>query len=335
MTSSILRSSETRVESSSTNRLTQAVARLVIIVCTRRKPFHFLALSFIPYITPTTKHQSLRNYTFAAPSHHHTAFCQAKPHQVIQGVTLARKTITNRVADFPTSVMASREVVAQNFKQLLEQCDPDAMPDMISQMNLKLAHHRRTLNSQRSPLTKLPPELILNIGEWVLGKGSLDRDKARFIKVLPFMQTCAQLQAQLLPLFAKTLTYEILVFEDQIWDDGIRELNKLERRGPLKGRVNFVVHISDFPVELEWSTAAAIAGALECAIYGTLTGKSTVYVECPYLESRADGPPAYYVSHDREAHMLERANEPGFPLKLLSPEEARSLWSIAREGEGD
>jgi hypothetical protein len=292
------------------------------------------------HTTLKTHHQSVSEQTFAAPSHHCIASCHITPHQVTQVIVLARKTITDRVAEPYTSATASKEHVAQTFKQLLEQCDPSEMPEMINQLTLKLAYHRRTLNSQQSPLTKLPPELILETGELVLGKGSLERDKFQFRKVLPMMQTCVQLRAQLLPLFSKSSICSIFVSEDQIFDETIRELERWKRKSPHKGRVTLVVNVPRF----DWrnpngrfSSAAAMAGALECAIYGSLKNEPAVYVECTRLDFQGDDRPFHYVGRKREASMLERSDLRGklvWPepsLKRLNPKEGKVVWTLAKE----
>ena len=39
--------------------------------------------------------------------------------------------------------------VMQTLEQLLEQCDPDEIPEMVSRLKIKLARHCQELNSQQ------------------------------------------------------------------------------------------------------------------------------------------------------------------------------------------
>lgn len=81
---------------------------------------------------------------------------------------------------------------------------------MVTRLKTKLARHRQALNSQQSLLlTRLPTELILEIGERVLGEPSIRSNKAWFRRVLPLLQTCVQLRAQLRPLLFTPLTCEV------------------------------------------------------------------------------------------------------------------------------
>ena len=86
----------------------------------------------------------------------------------------------------------------QTFEQLLEQCDPDESPEMVARLKTKLARHRQAFHPQQSLLLhKLPPGLIVDIGERVLGLITQRGEKAWFRRVLPLLQTCVQLRAQL------------------------------------------------------------------------------------------------------------------------------------------
>lgn len=157
------------------------------------------------------------------------------------------------------------------FEQLLEQCNPDEIPEMVARLKTKLARHRQTLNSQQSLLLiKLPPELLVEIGRHVLGKVTFKADKAWFRQVLPVLQTCVHLRAQLRPLFSTALICEMTVSADRIWDNVHKALAKWDKGGEsYRGPVILIVNIKSMG-GLSLSTAAAIAGALESAIYGSL-----------------------------------------------------------------
>ena len=169
----------------------------------------------------------------------------------------------------------------QTFEQLLEQCDSDEIPEMVARLKTKLASHRQTLNSQQSLLLiKLPPEFLVEIGRHVLGKVTFKADKAWFRQVLPVLQTCVHLRAQLRPLFSTALICEMTVGADRIWDNVHKALAKWDKGGEsYRGPVILIVNVKSMG-GLSLSTAAAIAGALESAIYGSLSGVPSVYVRC-------------------------------------------------------
>ena len=198
--------------------------------------------------------------------------------------------------------------VLQTFEQLLEQCDPEDIPEMVTRLNIKLARHRHTLNSQQSLLlAKLPPELIMDIGERVLGEHSLQSDKRWFRQVMPLLQTCVQLRAQLRPLLSTPLVCEITVSADQpdrIFDEALKAVAKWKEGRSHRGKVIVIVNtVTVGRHGLNLSTAAAHAGALECAIYGSLLRQPLVYVWCADFV-RDSGVFRYFASHRREDNMV-------------------------------
>lgn len=97
-----------------------------------------------------------------------------------------------------------------DLKQLLEQSNPKDHPEIVSQVKALLARSCRDQNAQHSALLKLPMELIVMIGEHVLDSTRADflyRKKLWFATVLPLMQTCTQLRAELRPLRLTALTH--------------------------------------------------------------------------------------------------------------------------------
>lgn len=108
------------------------------------------------------------------------------------------------------------------------------------------------------------------------------------------MQTCTQLRASLRPLLSKPMLCTVVATRDRIWEDTFKTLEHWRKGGSHKGRVTITVDLVAGSGSLERSTAAAIAGALEIAMYGRLSENPTVYVECVNYKGQ-------YVSHKREA----------------------------------
>ena len=219
----------------------------------------------------------------------------------------------------------------QTFEQLLEQCDSDEIPEMVARLKTKLASHRQTLNSQQSLLLiKLPPEFLVEIGRHVLGKVTFKADKAWFRQVLPVLQTCVHLRAQLRPLFSTALICEMTVGADRIWDNVHKALAKWDKGGEsYRGPVILIVNVKSMG-GLSLSTAAAIAGALESAIYGSLSGVPSVYVRCTNVFVRGGSSAKHYVSHCRD-DMLGESSHGGPYFTLTSQAEAISVWNKARQ----
>ena len=225
----------------------------------------------------------------------------------------------------------------QTFGQLLEQCHPDDIPEMIARLKTKLARHRQALNLQHSLLlTEMPTELILLIGERVLGVIDLKSNKAWFRRVLPLLQTCVQLRAQLRPLFSTPLVHEVIVSVPRMYDEALKALAKWREDGPRRVRDILIVNYKSGP-GLKLSTAAAVAGALEGAIYGSLSSEPAVYVRCVKLSVQSTGLGVHHISHCRENNMIGEAFNlrKGRSFRYIDKEEAKLVWIKARQNGWD
>ena len=227
--------------------------------------------------------------------------------------------------------------VLQTFEQLLEQCDPEDIPEMVTRLNIKLARHRHTLNSQQSLLlAKLPPELIMDIGERVLGEHSLNSDKRWFRQVLPLLQTCVQLRAQLRPLFSTPLVCKTIVNADQpdrIFDKALKAVAKWKEGRSHRGKVILIIDTLTVGMHgLNLSTAVAHAGALECAIYGSLLCQPAVYVRCVDVFIRDYGVFRHFVSHRREDDMVAKVLQTRKQYsRCVTRKDAVLIWNQARK----
>jgi hypothetical protein len=214
---------------------------------------------------------------------------------------------------------------------------PDETPEMVARLKTKLALHRQALNSQQSSLlTKLPTELILNIGERVLGITSLKSDKARFRRVLPLLQTCVQLRAQLRPLLHTLLVCEVKFMSTHLIEaEVLKAWAKWKKNGSYQGRTILIVNnMNGYGLKL--GTAAIIAGALERAIYGSLSREPAVYIRCTTVFIWGSGGGKYYISHRRESMIGESHNYfNGRSFRYINREELDAVWVKARENRSD
>ena len=231
--------------------------------------------------------------------------------------------------------------IMETFEQLLEQCEPDEIPEMVARLKTKLARHRQTLNPQQSLLLhKLPPELMVDIGERVLGSIPHKGDKSWFRKVLPLLQTCVHLRAQLRPLLHTPLVCEVKVMSThQIEAEVLKAWAKWKKNGSHQGRSIVIVNnMSGYGLKV--GTAAIIAGALERAIYGSLSREPVVYVRCTTVFIPDSGGGKYYISHCRE-NMIGESNNyfNGRSFRYIDREEwirsgSRQERMEATEGHG-
>ncbi|KAM0713825.1 hypothetical protein Q7P37_010787 [Cladosporium fusiforme] len=202
------------------------------------------------------------------------------------------------------------------------------------------------LNQQASPLLKLPPELLLEIGLLVLGiRGSdvdnldlmqferclEDWDKDWFERALPLLQTCKQLRSQLQPLCFESMPCNI---PEDTFCDYPRE------RGVLLGVRDSCLEQLTRGARKAHHTRA-LAGGLECMIFGKLMHPPVMYVQCKALDPTWDGKvkevqsrgrewPICYVevSHGRAKNM--RGHTHPFVLGTLSTGEATAIWEMSR-----
>ena len=95
------------------------------------------------------------------------------------------------------SAVAPDDSKAQIFRaleQFVEQCEPSDVSTLIHEVKIKLAKRCYILNTHRSLLLDLPPELLVEIGSLVLGSQS-HRGKRWFAAtIFSLLQTCTQLR---------------------------------------------------------------------------------------------------------------------------------------------
>lgn len=150
--------------------------------------------------------------------------------------------------------------------------------DIIGTASLK--PRLASLHNSQQPMIKLPSELVLEIGEHLLERPPFRHDKFWFSKVLPLMQTSVQLRAALGPLLSETLTCFMYVGKDGALAEALQQLEQWKKEWPHELRVRLIVNVSTKDLGLKPSDAAAIAGDLERAIYGTLLDEPAVFVRC-------------------------------------------------------
>lgn len=84
---------------------------------------------------------------------------------------------------------APENYVLENSEQLMEQSGPDDSLEMASLSKPRLAH----LHNSQQLIAKLPNELIVEIGEYLLESKAFLQDKYWFSTILPLFQTSVQL----------------------------------------------------------------------------------------------------------------------------------------------
>lgn len=252
--------------------------------------------------------------------------------------------LTNKQTDSAIATTELESHTLHALSQLLEQCKPKHHPDIVYQVKHLLARSCRDYNAQHAPLLKLPAELMIMIGEQVLKSTRPDfdyREKKWLATVLPLMQTCSLLRAQLHPLRLTTLTHWIPARDvSGLWGHVLKEVKAWQRESKEwhTGLTTFIIDIKPFSRDsLKLSAAAALAGALECAIYGRLHKKPAIYIRCVYTLNYRDRPQFYYFGHSREANVLGQWN--GYTqrsarrLKTLKKAQGMAVWDKARKQE--
>lgn len=188
-------------------------------------------------------------------------------------------------------VAPSRASKLHAIEKLLDQYGSDDSQELAELLNNKLAQLGTVRNAKQSPLFRLPAELVVQIGESLLdSEFNGFRDKDWFRKVLPLMQTCKGLRTMLYPLRSIRLTCLLRPFEpDSIWDTVLTEMSNWQPKGLPEHPVQICIYDPTMcysrhksPLRKP-STAAAMAGALECAIYGRLLVPPCVYIESQRL----------------------------------------------------
>lgn len=121
----------------------------------------------------------------------------------------------------------------------------------------------------------------------------------------------------------------------------MRTVQKWRQRGFHEGATTFIISPT-FLHRLKPSTAAAIAGALESAIYGRLSETPAVYIrlnmELGRNRMERSRMRCYYVSHRRAAGLLVQSLDIGLlkgPASRVSHEEGTEIWDLARRKSRD
>lgn len=170
--------------------------------------------------------------------------------------------------------------------------------------------------------------------------GTETQDKERFGVVLPLMQTCKELRLRLQPLRLTRWTYTTSSnWYNSFYDDVVAEIRERQRldhefhEGPIQVLMQSPYH----SYLRDPSSAAAMAGALECAIHGQLLRRPCVYIKCMTLSRTLhsdDEIVSWYVGHSREKYVIEetlywRAGGREARIKTLGREEGIAIWQKA------
>jgi hypothetical protein len=179
------------------------------------------------------------------------------------------------------AIVRSKHQVLQALEQLLLQCKPDDVPELANKVKTMVAQRCRTFNEQQSPLVKLPTELIVAIGEFVLASHE-NHDKHAFRSMLPILQTCTRLRTALHPLRSKRITCEIKCPPGNrfplVWHDVMHKTEYLRREGPHKGPITFVISGVFYRTQLSDLVHMA---ANERSFCGAKQERPSIFVEVP------------------------------------------------------
>lgn len=239
---------------------------------------------------------------------------------------------TDNISGSAIAVNDSKAQVLLALEQLLEQCDEHDVPELVKQVKTKLARRCYALNAHQCRLLDLPPELLARIGNFVLESRQRPPTKDWFTRgIFPLLQTCSQLRTQLEPLRSTPVTCYIV--SDRLWSSVMQAVKEWRRASFHKGPTMIAIHTTsgrDKP-----STAAALAGALECAIYGGLLKTPAVYIRLrvTFPRTSKNHYRKFYVSHRRAEHMLVTSSRHllvNVPSSRLSQEEGIEIWEQAR-----
>ena len=225
---------------------------------------------------------------------------------------------------------APEKQVLENPEQLLEQCGNDDSLEMASLSKPRLAQ----LHNSQQLIAKLPNELIVEIGEYLLESNAFLQDKSWYSKIIPLFQTSVQLRAALCPLLPKTLDFYTWIAEARAFDDALQQLEKWKKGWPHELRVDLIANVlSTMTGGLEPSAAAAIAADLERAIYGTLLDKPAVFVRCrrvPDGIDRVDDVHWIFISSRGREWEIIAWRWHNKRLEYLTKEEAALVWDSER-----
>lgn len=203
-----------------------------------------------------------------------------------------------------------------------------------------------SLNDQHSRLLKLPNELLVEIGKFVLSLHWQDlwHNKAWFKQIIPLLQACTHLRTALYPLRSEPLVCRINrngFYE--MWSETLSAIKKWHRNSPHTGVVSVLVswEIRSSPdTEIGPSSTAAMAAALECQIYGKLNLPPRLHIEyqgCQDDDMHKNGELVFrhYISHAKENFMkcetypTEKHPEGGG--HDYSAAEGAAVWNMAKE----
>lgn len=222
--------------------------------------------------------------------------------------------------------------------------------------HLKSVIHDRRLERRRAindnaPLVKLPTEILLEIGRLLLGdsytynfilpeKGPDVPIRATFKRVLPFLQTCNRLRAKLHLVRYERLLIQCLAGPHEPHSFyQINDLRVLAWR--LRNCASSDIHRGPIAVLLDLgfrnyfnfspSTAAALAGYVECLSYGRLQNPPVVYIKTDHIRHFAyNWCDEWFTSHLRERGIIRFRRIGLFNefVRTLGTDESKRLWDF-------
>jgi len=201
-----------------------------------------------------------------------------------------------------------------------------------------IATRRRALNDKNSPLLKLPAELIAVIGYLVMG----DRGAVWLpcsisnwrTPIAAFMDTSSRLRRELDTLRSEPVTFHYTPDESTPLVGRCREISLgisgycgISHRGPL------IIAVSPSYYE-SFSAAAAIAGFMECLVFGRLRQPPVVYARREVSWGAVAYADYVYVSYARELNLRVFKYTGYLPLVVeerpINTDEARAIWERAK-----
>lgn len=247
-----------------------------------------------------------------------------------KSISPAQSRITDTISDSAVVVNDSKDRVLLAPEQLLAQCDDDNALTLINQVKIKLTERNYALKAQECRLLDLPPELLVRIGESVLNSWPISPTKYWFTKgIFPLLQTSSHLRTQLQLLRSTPLTYYVLT--DHPWSEIRATVKDWRQKGFHKGPRRIIV--TTISRRYEPITAAALARALECAIYGSLLNPPAVYIGLKMMfdTTSEEKDRKFYVCHTRAENMLVKTLDDEHPSTLVSAEDGLEIWEQAKK----
>jgi hypothetical protein len=128
-----------------------------------RPPLTFLSLT----VSEQRDDRNTQQPTSDCKRQQPTSACQAT-HRQVKHPLCQSDAWTLTTTESTVALNSSKAHVFHALEQLLEQCDPVDVSNLVHEVKTKLANRCYILNAQRSFLLDLPPELLVEIGSLVL-----------------------------------------------------------------------------------------------------------------------------------------------------------------------